>query len=162
MMRHAPTRLCSLTPTMKPFPLPAPIGKSRLAEPARWAILGCACAAGASLLYAQNPAQPGSYLPPCPMLALTGVYCPGCGTARALYQLLHGNLPAALDYNPLVVVALPFIVAVLGSYAFWWASKRPLPAFVTSRAVGTAAIWVVGVYWVLRNVPVFPFTLLAP
>jgi hypothetical protein len=135
----------------------------RLSEPARWAILGCACAAGTALLYAQDPTQPGpSLLPPCPLYALTGIYCPGCGTARALYSLLHGNVIAALGFNPLLVVALPFLVAVLGSYALWWARRTPLPGFVTSRMVGNVALWVVGIYFVLRNIPLEPFTLLAP
>jgi hypothetical protein len=79
-----------------------------------------------------------------------------------LHQLLHGNVVAALGYNPLLVIALPFIIAVLGSYALWWMRQRPLPGFVTSRMVGNVALWVVGIYWVLRNIPVEPFTLLAP
>jgi hypothetical protein len=131
-------------------------------EPVKWAALSCVCVAGAASLYFQDPSQSGGFLPPCPVYALTGTYCPGCGTARALHGLLHGDLIAALGYNPLLVVALPFIIAVLSSYALRWTRRRPLPSFVTSRAVGLVAIWVVGVYWVMRNIPLFPFTLLAP
>ncbi|MGH9578069.1 MAG: DUF2752 domain-containing protein, partial [Terriglobales bacterium] len=63
---------------------------------------------GAAILYRWNPATAGFY-PICPFLSLTGWYCPGCGSLRALHQLLHGNLGAAFDLNPLLVVALPFV-----------------------------------------------------
>jgi hypothetical protein len=117
---------------------------------------------GTALLLLRDPALPGGYIPPCPVFVLTGLYCPGCGTARALHSLLHADLPAALGYNPLLVVALPFIVAVLGAYALRWTRGTPLPAFVTSRAVGLAALWAVALYAILRNIPLEPFTHLAP
>jgi hypothetical protein len=45
--------------------------------------------------------------PPCLFRALTGWQCPGCGSARALHALLHGQLTDALRLNPLAVAALP-------------------------------------------------------
>jgi hypothetical protein len=131
-------------------------------EPVKWAVLAGGCALGTALLLLRDPALPGGYIPPCPVFALTGLYCPGCGTARALHSLLHADLPAALGYNPLLVVALPFIAAVLGAYALQWTRGTSLPSFVTSRAVGLAALWLVATYAVLRNIPLEPFTHLAP
>ncbi|MEW5722540.1 MAG: DUF2752 domain-containing protein, partial [Thermodesulfobacteriota bacterium] len=55
--------------------------------------LGAAGLAGATWLYLVNPAVSALY-PPCPFHALTGLYCPGCGTLRGLNQLLHGHLLA--------------------------------------------------------------------
>ncbi|MGA8200207.1 MAG: DUF2752 domain-containing protein, partial [Candidatus Sulfotelmatobacter sp.] len=56
-----------------------------------------------------DPATSGLF-PPCPLHYLTGWYCPGCGSLRALHQLLHGNLSAAWALNPLTVLLLPFLV----------------------------------------------------
>lgn len=51
---------------------------------------------------------------PCPLLTLTGFYCPGCGGSRAVYYLLHGKLLKSLICHPIVLyglaVGLPFMV----------------------------------------------------
>ena len=40
-------------------------------------------------------------LPSCPIKALTGKDCPGCGTGRALAELSHLNISKAFDQNAL-------------------------------------------------------------
>ena len=47
-----------------------------------------------------DPNQAGNY-PTCPWLALTGTFCPGCGTLRATHALSEGHLVEALQRNPL-------------------------------------------------------------
>ena len=37
--------------------------------------------------------------PPCPLLALTGLYCPACGISRMFRALLRLDVPAAWRYN---------------------------------------------------------------
>ncbi len=63
---------------------------------------------GCIVLYAYEPGGSGLF-PSCPFRAITGLHCPGCGTLRGLHQLLHGNLVGAFDFNPLMVLAIPFI-----------------------------------------------------
>lgn len=51
----------------------------------------------------------------CPILAATGVPCPGCGLTRAVMQLLHGDLSAAMRthaFAPLVLAALFLMILV--------------------------------------------------
>src|SRR5688572_10819664 len=62
--------------------------------------------------------EPGksALLPGCPFLTLTGFTCPGCGTTRGLHQLLHGNLASAFQLNPLLILALPFLLYALLKY----------------------------------------------
>ena len=119
-----------------------------------------ACAAGI-YLYVFNPAGAAVY-PICAFHALTGLYCPGCGTGRALHQLLHGNVWAALRLNPLAVVLLPPVAYGMLSIGLQFVGLKPLP----SKFIPAFWIWVllavILLYWVLRNVPCYPFTLLAP
>lgn len=133
----------------------------RLNAPWKWAGLAGVCAAGAACLFLYDPAR-STFYPPCPFRALTGFYCPGCGTARALHQLLHGNVVSALDLNPLLVVGLPFILFVAASYAMLWVNRRPLSRVFASPFLNKLSLWVVVGYMLLRNIPAYPFTLLAP
>jgi hypothetical protein len=50
-----------------------------------------------------------SFYPRCIFHSLTGWQCPGCGSLRAMHQLLHGNFANAWQLNPLFVLALPLI-----------------------------------------------------
>lgn len=120
----------------------------RLALPA---VTLVAALAGAGLVHAVDPNQPGHY-PTCPFLAVTGLYCPGCGSARALHALTELDLTTALARNPIV----PFCVAYLVlSWAAWtWRAwtGRPLSWLAHPRVL--TALWVgLTAFWALRNVP---------
>jgi hypothetical protein len=41
----------------------------------------------------------------CPLRAITGIACPGCGGTRALLRLSHADVAGALALNPLVTSA---------------------------------------------------------
>src|SRR2546421_13112009 len=85
----------------------------------RRAVLAGGAAMVAFVVYALYHFDPAitEVFPICPFRYLTGYYCPGCGSLRALHQLLHGNLAAALGYNPLMVFTLPFVTYWLASQA---------------------------------------------
>jgi hypothetical protein len=108
-----------------------------------------------------NPASSGLF-PPCPFRALTGLNCPGCGTTRALHQLLNGHPVVAFDLNPLMVLALPFMAYVFVSYALVAVRGRGLPKVHVANPLIWVIFWVIVSFWVLRNIPLYPFTLLAP
>ncbi len=120
-----------------------------------------AFAIGVTVLQVFDPATSGIF-PPCPVRYLTGWYCPGCGSLRAIHQLLHGNLEAAWALNPLTVVLLPFLTYGLVSSALCEIRGRALPQpFLRAgwiRALGAAII----LFGIVRNIPVHPFDLLAP
>jgi hypothetical protein len=113
--------------------------------------VGAAFCAVAAALFALDPGHV-RILPVCPFHQLTGLWCPGCGTTRALHQLLHGNLAAAIRLNPLAIVMLP-----LAGY---------LVARGNASTVKPTWIWVllgvVVAFGIFRNIPAYPFTLLAP
>lgn len=126
--------------------------------------LGVVTTASAALLYLRlyNPAIPGAGLyPPCPFRALTGLDCPGCGTLRGLHQLTHGHLLAALDYNALMVMASPVIGYTFISYLLLAARGRGLPQPFVRPIFIKALFWIVISFWILRNIPVYPLTILS-
>jgi Protein of unknown function (DUF2752) len=90
----------------------------------------------------------------CPLYALTGVYCPGCGGLRAVNDLTNGHLGQAASSNLLLVLAVPFAVVLLArwSYAAWTGHEvRVVPAFPASIRVALVALVVV--FTVARNLP---------
>jgi hypothetical protein len=115
---------------------------------------GVAAAATAFTVYVSliDPNQPGHY-PTCPLLFITGLYCPGCGSLRAVHALGHADIVGALDMNPLGVLILPVLL-------FWW-GRWAVRAWQGRRARAALAhpayIWaflaLVIVYWIVRNLP---------
>lgn len=124
-------------------------------------VLAAVIAFGAAVLYRWNPATAGFY-PICPFFALTGWYCPGCGSLRALHQLLHGNLGTAFDLNPLLVIALPFVVWEIAARLRGRPGWRPLSSASMPAAWVRAMAVILIAFGFLRNLPQYPFNLLAP
>ena len=112
------------------------------------------------LLWQFDPNQNGSPLPPCPSRWLTGLYCPGCGATRALHALLHGDIEKAFSMNVVFVMALPVVILLILQQA------NVLPAGLnkTARLFSDARpwAWLLISFAVLRNLPWYPFSLLAP
>ena len=101
------------------------------------------------------------FYPICFFHRTTGLLCPGCGALRAMHQLLHGHVTAALRYNAMMVVSLP-IVGWFGA-RYVWQTARNEPASPGVRPLwlwlGLGAVLVVSV---VRNLPGAPFDLLRP
>ncbi|MBE0535989.1 MAG: DUF2752 domain-containing protein [Phycisphaerae bacterium] len=124
-------------------------------------LLGGAAALLAVMLFAFDPATSG-WFPPCLLYAATGLYCPGCGSLRGLHALLHGDILGALDLNAFMVVSLPFIAySILRGCTEAVFGSAPRPVFLRAGWIWTMLAAIV-TYGILRNVPVWPFTMLAP
>ena len=99
----------------------------------------------------------------CPFLALTGLHCPGCGTTRAVRAGLHGEFRQAFAYNQIAIVVIPLVAFALIRSVWSWVwnlpirNERRLPVWC-----GWLLIVVMILYAVLRNLPGYPFSLLAP
>jgi hypothetical protein len=90
----------------------------------------------------------------CPLYALTGIYCPGCGGLRGVNDLTDGHLGQAASSNLLLVVALPFAAFFFArwTYAAWSGRDvRPMPAL--PRWATVALVLVVVAFTVARNLP---------
>ncbi len=120
-------------------------------------VTALAIAAAAIYYYRIDPARSGGLFPPCYFYRLTHLHCPGCGSQRAIHQLLHGRVLGALHYNPLLCLAIP----ILAWDALAKATRR-LPSLLDRRRVGWTIVWVVIIFAIVRNIRVWPCTLLAP
>ncbi len=56
-----------------------------------------------------------SDFPLCPVAGTFGIPCPGCGLTRATLALLHGDVPSALAFHPLVWLMTPLFVGFVGT-----------------------------------------------
>ncbi|MGW7054043.1 DUF2752 domain-containing protein [Streptomyces sp. NPDC054887] len=138
------------SPQPSPGPArPAPVGLARrLAAPA--ATMAGVLAAFA-YVGAVDPNEPGHY-PVCPLLRLTGIYCPGCGGLRSAHGVATGDLVGALGANAMAVVGYG-VFAVL--WAVWMVrAGRGVPMRIALKPVwwwslgGAAAV-----FSVVRNLP---------
>ena len=125
------------------------------------AIVALTLLAAAAVLFTINPTATRLY-PPCPLHAATGLFCPGCGSTRALHHLLHGRLFTAFDLNPLLVTSLPFLAYALARRTL----RHRHPDTTPRRPLPPLAIWalltLVLAFGVLRNLPWKPVRWMAP
>lgn len=105
--------------------------------------------------------KPGamSLFPPCPLYAFTGLYCPGCGSTRMLYFLVHGQFALAWRENALAMLMLPAIL--YGLVRQWTTSGAATFTRIPARWVFAFAALLL-VFTVARNLPWEPFRQLAP
>ena len=116
-----------------------------------------------ALLYFFIDARHSQFFPACPFFTLTGLFCPGCGSQRAASSLLHGDLFDAANYNALLVVSTPLILySAFISVSNIFRSTPVVQKIFYSPLFVKAFLVVVVLFGVLRNVPVYPFTMLAP
>jgi hypothetical protein len=106
------------------------------------------------LVYIYFTYDPSIYpFPGCPSKKYLGIACPGCGSQRALHHLLHGDLVGGFMYNPLLVLAIPYVI--LG-YVFQIKNIRNTYPKIRKVLFGTRTIWIIFVlvilYWIVRNI----------
>ncbi|MFG2499464.1 DUF2752 domain-containing protein [Streptomyces sp. NPDC048441] len=98
-----------------------------------------------------DPNEPGHY-PACPLLRLTGIFCPGCGGLRSAHAFIHGDIAAALGANALAVVGYGVFAVVWTLWAVRAARGQRLRI-----ELGSAQLYAVGaliaVFTLVRNLP---------
>ncbi len=65
---------------------------------------------------------------PCPVRALIGMDCPGCGISRASIALTRGQFREAWDFHPFVYLLVPlagaYCISPKGTAALWGSIPR--------------------------------------
>ncbi|WP_340111636.1 DUF2752 domain-containing protein [Maribellus mangrovi] len=103
-----------------------------------------------------------SIFPKCMFHSLTGAYCPGCGSQRALHSLLHFDIAGVVNYNFLflpaaLLILYHYIHPLLNKYFKW-----KLPNLFYLKSTPWVIFVVVILFWIFRNLPWYPFSVLAP
>jgi hypothetical protein len=100
--------------------------------------------------------------PRCAFNALTGYYCPGCGSQRAIHSLLHLNISGVVAHNFLF---LPAVLAIIYHYIYpvlnRWLGWR-LPNIFYLKNTPWIIFGIILLFWLVRNLSVYPFSVLAP
>jgi len=104
-----------------------------------------------------DPNEPGHY-PLCPLRAVLGWDCPGCGGLRGMHALLTGDPLLALDHNVLLALVVPLAIV---TWTRWllrsWRGVAPQETARDPRhqrrwtAVTIAVIGVALAFGVVRN-----------
>lgn len=102
------------------------------------------------------------FLLQCPLYKSTGVYCPGCGSQRALHNLLHGDFLFALQNNLMFVLGLIGLLYHYGIQLSNHILKTNVKSVFENKKVIFLVIGILVLFWVLRNLSSYPFTILAP
>ena len=97
----------------------------------------------------------------CPFYRLTGLYCPGCGSGRAVRALLAGELWESFRYHPLLwLLGPPAIVCVIREYLRMLFPRLGWKPLILGKRLEIACAILIFGFWLLRNLPGFSF--LAP
>ena len=114
-------------------------------------LFALAAAACTTVLLVPPGSKYAVWLPKCMFHELTGFYCPGCGSTRALSSLLHGDLKSSLHNNLLLIPGGLAVVLLI--------VKKDLSP---NRYTAIVIVAILAAFMILRNIPCAPFTLLAP
>ena len=107
-----------------------------------------------------NPTTAG-FFPVCPLYATTGLSCPGCGLTRGFHALFHGDILEALHFNALLPVYLLVGIYLFVALGLIVVRGRGLPFNIFKPYLLWGFLIVSLCFGIVRNLPFFPFTLLA-
>lgn len=125
-------------------------------------IIGVLAFFGMLALYVFWSPSETNLFPKCPVYAVTGTYCPGCGSQRAVHQILNGNIIEGVRHNYLIAL----LGLVLSYQALMFIMNNVLQKGIVNllhnSKVTLGILVFVILFWILRNISLFPFTELAP
>ena len=106
-----------------------------------------------SLYYFFNPTV-SNFFPKCPFYIMTGLFCPGCGSQRAVHDMMHLNIFEAINHNALMFFTFTFGI---GLYLY---SKKKFSDLIYHPKSPLIIFGIIFLFGVLRNLDRFHF--LAP
>jgi hypothetical protein len=115
---------------------------------------------GAAIVFFYSP-ENYPYIP-CIFHKVTGLHCPGCGSTRAIYNLLHGNIAQAAKNNLLLFIWGPYVLyRMLNNAMALWKGRIDNPWYPGIRLLYVFIVITIA-YTILRNLPLPISTMLAP
>ena len=110
--------------------------------------------AGIAVVYKYLDPSVVPIFPRCPFRLLTGYLCPGCGSQRAIHHLLNLDLPGAWRMNPLLVIALPYLLLglILKTLSHHNGRGTRLYYQLYGYRASVVVLVVIVLFWVGRNI----------
>ncbi|KQC28539.1 DUF2752 domain-containing protein [Flagellimonas eckloniae] len=112
----------------------------------------------AILLYFSFNPESVLLFPKCPFHTYLGIHCSGCGSQRAIHDLLHLRIGEAISHNllllPALFVIVQHLITKLGIYK--------AQSFLDYRYAPLVILITILLFMILRNLKIFPFEYLAP
>ena len=110
--------------------------------------------AGIAVVYKHLDPAVVPIFPRCPFRLLTGYLCPGCGSQRAIHHLLNLDLPGAWRMNPLLVIALPYLLLGLILKPLSRHNGRGTRLYdqLYGYQASVVALVVIVLFWIGRNI----------
>jgi hypothetical protein len=100
-------------------------------------------------------------MPRCPFYFLTGMYCPGCGSTRAIHYCLNGNISESVRHHPLL---LPFFVVIIFLYIKrgYELFSGKIISFRFELLMSKIILFIFIIFFVVRNIPIDYWAWLRP
>ena len=73
-----------------------------------------------------------------------------------MHEILHGHFAAAFMLNPLLLLAIPFLLFALLRYSVI-VMRGGVPRPMRSASVIYAMFVIIVSFWIFRNTPLYPF-----
>ncbi|NOY95787.1 MAG: DUF2752 domain-containing protein [Chlorobi bacterium] len=102
------------------------------------------------------------FFPKCVFHSLTGYYCPGCGSQRAIHSLLHLNISGVVNNNVLLIPAVLAMVYGLSVPEINRRFNKDYKNLLYHKQAPLVVLIIIVLFWILRNIRFFPFSVLAP
>ena len=115
----------------------------------------------AVLFFILDPDQQAIF-PRCIFYSFSGYYCPGCGSQRAIHNLLHLNFFGVVQNN---ILFLPAVLAIIYHYLYSILNRLfnwRLPNIFYMKNTPWIIFGIILLFWLLRNLPFYPFSVLTP
>ena len=97
----------------------------------------------------------------CPILAATGVPCPGCGLTHATMQFFHGDILSSLQTHAFAPVLLIALVTMLAGLVLPERYRQSLLSTVrgleTQNGLTSLLLSTLVLYWCVRLMGILPF-----
>lgn len=120
--------------------------------------------AGGAMLFilATVPPHNNPIYPKCMSYTLLGLHCPGCGLTRATHELFNGRFRQSIAYNIWLIPALSYVTLVGLRSAWQWAWGQPIQMWKWPTYLVWVGVGLFFLYGIVRNIPIEPFSWLAP
>lgn len=103
------------------------------------------------VIYTKFNPESSKWFPKCFFLQLTGFKCPGCGSQRAIHNLLNLNIISAIKHNALLVLSLP-LLALYGLDYITGFKYHKLHNHLHNYKTVIAITATIVIWWIARNI----------